>query len=144
MVKKTLIFEVKIVNTKPRREHPKETQRYAIIGAAFGFMFPIIGIALELITSQLSFNLPNLLHIQSTSHLLWVIETAPIFLGLFAGYAGYEKDLLIKTNKELREREYELNNNRKSLEQYADERTAELVIANQQNEHRTAQFESIA
>jgi GAF domain-containing protein len=132
------------VNKKPNRAHITETQRYAMLGAAFGFIFPIIGIALELMFSGRSLTLPDLLYIQSTTPLLWVIETAPIFLGLFAGYAGYEKDLLIKTNKELRERETELNNNQVNLEQSVNERTADLVIANQRNEHRTAQFEAIA
>jgi two-component system, OmpR family, aerobic respiration control sensor histidine kinase ArcB len=98
------------VNKKPNRAHITETQRYAMLGAAFGFTFPIIGIILELVFSKLSLNIPNLIHIQTTSHLLWVIETAPIFLGLLAGYAGYEKDLLIKINKELHEREHEMNN----------------------------------
>jgi len=137
-------FEVNTVNKKPNREHLTETQRYAMFGAIFGFMFPIIAILLELTFSQLSFNLPNLLYIQSATPLLWVIETAPIFLGLFAGYAGYEKDLLIKTNKELHEREYELKTYHISLEEYANQRTAELAIANQQNERRTSQFEAIA
>jgi GAF domain-containing protein len=132
------------VNKKPNRAHITETQRYAMLGAAFGFTFPIIGIILELVFSKLSLNIPNLIHIQTTSHLLWVIETAPIFLGLLAGYAGYEKDLLIKINKELHEREHELNNKQATLVQYANERTADLMIANQRNERRTAQLEAIA
>ena len=107
------------MNKKPNRARINEAQRYAMFGAAFGFTFPIIGIVLELVSSRLPLNIPNLLHIQSTSHLLWVIETAPIFLGLFSGYAGYEKDLLIKTNTELQEREHELSNNQINLEKSA-------------------------
>ena len=132
------------MNNRTNRAHLTETQRYAIFGAAFGFMFPIIGIFLELIFSRLSFNLTNLMHIQSTSHLLWVIETAPIFLGSLAAYAGHEKDLLIEINKELNEREDELNNARINLEKHVDERTTQLVTANKQIERRTAQFEAIA
>jgi GAF domain-containing protein len=132
------------VNKKPNRAHISQTQRYAMLGAAFGFTFPIIGSILEIIFSKLPLNISNMLVVQRTDPLLWVVDTAPIVLGLFAAYAGNKQDLVEKINQELRERENELKNNQVNLEQYANERTAELLEANRQNERRTAQFEAIA
>lgn len=132
------------MNRKSNRLRFNETQRYAMFGAAFGFTFPLIGAILEALFSNLPLTISNMLYIQSTDPLLWVIDTAPIVIGLFAGYAGRKQDILSEVNKQLRERENELKNNQVNLEKYANERTAELMIANQRNEHRASQFESIA
>ena len=132
------------MNKKPNRAQINETQRYAMLGAAFGFTFPLIGTILEILFSRVPFNIANMLLVQRTDPLLWIVDTTPIVLGLFAGYTGKKQDQLIKINKELREREFELKNNQVNLEQYANERTAELLAANQRNERRTAQFEAIA
>ena len=60
------------------------------------------------------------------------------------GLCRHQQDLLAETNAELNAREQELKTNQLTLEQRVKERTAELIIANQHNEHRTTQFESIA
>jgi len=132
------------VNQKPNLARTNETQRYAILGAAFGFTFPLIGTMLEILFSQLPLNLYNMINTQRTDPLLWIVDTAPIVIGLFAGYAGHKQNVLSKVNEQLRNREAELKNNQVNLETYADARTAELVIANQYNEQRTSQFEAIA
>ena len=129
---------------KPNQGLLSETQRYAIFGASFGFLFPLVGTIFRIFTSQLPLTLFNILYVQRTDSLLWVVDTAPIVLGLFAAYAGRKQDMLSKINDELRNRENELETNRLNLEQSVNERTAELVIANQHNERRSAQFESIA
>ncbi len=132
------------MNQRPNRAKFNATQRYAILGAAFGFTFPLIGTVLEVLFSQLPLNLYNMLYTQRTDPLLWIVDTAPIVIGLFAGYAGRKQDILSKVNEQLRNREIELKNNQVNLETYANARTAELVIANQHNEQRTSQFEAIA
>ncbi len=132
-----------MINTQ-NRARINEAQRYAILGAAFGFIFPLLGTLLEILFSQLPLNLSNMLYVQRTHPLLWIVDAMPLVIGLFAAYAGRKQDLLVEVNDKLREREYELKNNQVNLEQYANERTAELVIANQRNKHRSAQFEAIA
>ena len=132
------------MNSKSNRTHLSETQRYAIFGAAFGLTFPVIGTILEVLFSHLPLNIFNLLHTQRTDPLLWIVDTAPIVIGLFAGYAGRKQDMLAEVNNQLREREDELERNQVNLEQYANERTAELVLANKRNENRAAQLEAIA
>jgi GAF domain-containing protein len=130
--------------TKPKYGIFSETQRYAIFGASFGFLFPLVGTILRIFTSQLPLTFFNMFYVQRTDSLLWVVDTAPIVLGLFAAYTGRKQDILSKINDELRNREYELETYRQNLEQRVNERTSELVIANRHNERRSAQFESIA
>ncbi|MBV5337240.1 MAG: GAF domain-containing protein, partial [Deltaproteobacteria bacterium] len=99
---------------------------------------------MEVLFSRLPITITNILYIQGTDPLLWIVDTAPIVIGLLAGYAGLKQDVLTKVNEQLLERENELKNNQARLEQAANERTADLVIANQRNEDRTAQFEAVA
>jgi GAF domain-containing protein len=132
------------VNKKPNPAHMSETQRYAILGALFGFTFPVIGTILRIFLTQLPINPFNMLKTQLTDPLLWLVDTAPIVLGLFASYAGRNQDLLEKVNVELREREQALQNYQSTLEQRVNERTKELEIASQANELRSTQFEAIA
>ncbi len=132
------------MNKNPDRARINQTQRYAMLGAAFGFTFPLIGTVLQILFSGLQVNIFNMFNIQRTDPLLWIVDTAPIVIGLFAGYAGRKQDILTEVNEQLRAREMELKNNQINLEQYAKERTADLVIANKRNEHRTTQFEAIA
>jgi GAF domain-containing protein len=131
-------------SAKPNHVLISEAQRYAIFGAVFGFLFPLVGTIFRIFTSQLPLTLFNILYAQRTDPLLWVVDTAPIVLGLFAAYAGRKQDMLSKINEELRYREYELETYQLNLEQHVNERTAELVTANQRNERRSAQFEAIA
>jgi len=132
------------VNKEPNRSRTNEAQRYAILGAAFGLLFPLAGSILELLFSRLPITFNNLIYIQSVDPLLWIVDTAPIVIALFSGYAGRKQDILTKVKKQLRDRERELESTQVNLGKYVDERTAELEAANQRNKHRSAQFESIA
>lgn len=60
--------------------------KYTLIGIAFGFMFPIGAMLLESIISGTAFFRIAQLHKQNT--LLYMIDSAPIFLGLFAMLGG--------------------------------------------------------
>ncbi len=129
-----------------RQNRPKisETWRYAIIGALFGLTFPLVGTFARVLLLQIPINISNMIYAQSADPLLWVVDTAPIVLGLFAAYAGYKQDQVSRINEELYQREAELKNNQATLEQHVQERTAELQLANEHNERRAKQFESIA
>jgi GAF domain-containing protein len=129
-----------------RQNRPKisETLRYAIIGALFGLTFPMVGTFAKVFLLQVPINISNLIYAQRVDPLLWVVNTAPLVLGIFAAYAGYKQDQLTSINEELYQRESELKNNQASLELRINERTTELQLANQHNERRAKQFESIA
>ncbi len=132
------------MNKKPTRARISETQRYTLIGALFGFLFPLAGTILKIIFFQLPLNISAMINTHLTDPVLWLVDTAPFVLGLFAGYAGRKQDMLSKSNEELSSREHELKLIQLNLEQRVNERTAELTIASQRNIHRSVQFEAIA
>ncbi|MFM7726416.1 MAG: histidine kinase dimerization/phospho-acceptor domain-containing protein, partial [Flavobacteriales bacterium] len=78
--------------------------RWALFGALFGLCFPIMGTFIEsyLLYNRISLDL--LLTCQRESELLWIIDTAPIFLGFFASLGGKQLDVVEEKNKEISER----------------------------------------
>ena len=121
-----------------------ETQKYALIGALFGLVFPIVATIVRLLNSDLPLQFANIVHVQASDSLLWIIDTAPIFLGFFAALAGRRQDNLQQVNEYLRQREIELENAKQNLEQRVEERTHELLVANQQISKRAEQLSIIA
>ena len=121
-----------------------ETQKYTLAGALFGLVFPVVATTLRILNSNLPFSFSNAVHVQSTDSLLWIIDTAPLFLGVFAALAGYRQDNLQQVNEKLLQREIELENAKKNLEQHVGERTHELIVANQQIGKRAEQLGIIA
>lgn len=68
--------------------------RYTVIGALFGLCFPLGATFLDAYVLGYAWTLSNLRSVQSSQPLLWVINTAPLFLGLFAMFAGRRQDEL--------------------------------------------------
>jgi GAF domain-containing protein len=118
----------------------RETLRYTLFGAVFGFTFPVVGMMLVILYSQLPFNLASVVTVQKTDPLLWIIDTAPIFLGFFAALAGRRQDKLQQLNIELSLREKELETIQISLEK----RTYELQAAIHQTEQRASRLQAIS
>lgn len=67
---------------------------YALGGATFGLMFPVAGTLLQAILTYQTLSWTTLLQVQASSPLLWVIDSAPLWLGLFAGFAGNRQGCL--------------------------------------------------
>lgn len=127
------------------REAPQnESQRYALAGALFGLVFPVMATLIRIGQSNLPFGFASVIAVQSSDSLLWIIDTAPIFLGLFAFLAGQRQDHLLRLNQELKQRETELENIKTNLERNVEERTQELIVANQQATRRVEQLRLIA
>jgi GAF domain-containing protein len=106
-------------------------QRYALIGACFGLVFPIVAILLRTIGAGIPLSVSSVLTAHAADPLLWIIDTAPLFLGLFAAIAGRRQDELEKTNSILTIREQELKSAQAVLEERVNERTRELMTRNQ-------------
>ena len=94
-----------------------ETKKYTIFGALFGFCFPIGSILVLWATGNLA-NTQSVNSIVASAHqnpLLYVIDTAPFFLGLFAYFAGVRQDRIKQFSQ--------------SLEQQVAEKTESLCLA---------------
>jgi phosphoserine phosphatase RsbU/P len=70
----------------------KNWLRYAFFGAGLGLLFPIVATIMESWLHCEAVTLKNMIHMQMTDRLLWVINTAPFFLGFFAGMGGVKQD----------------------------------------------------
>jgi GAF domain-containing protein len=66
-------------------------------------MFPVFATLGDLLIQRLPLTLSNLVQVQKSTALHWVIDTAPFFLGLFASFAGRRQDQLSVLNRELNE-----------------------------------------
>ncbi len=81
----------------------KNIYNYLLYGIIFGVFFPIIAIGITMYETN-NWTIENVIFIHQESSLLWIIGTAPIFLGLFASYGGYQLDILNKKQNELQEK----------------------------------------
>ncbi len=98
---------------------------------AFGLIFPILAILIRTVGTGISLSLSSIAAAFSSDPLLWIIITAPLFLGIFAAIAGRRQDELEKTNGILKAREQELEAAQLVLEERVNERTRELTSKNQ-------------
>ena len=69
-----------------------EAANYTLYGAIFGLCFPVIASVIEsyMLGGAVTFN--SIAAAQSSAPLLWIIDTAPFFLGLLARIAGKRQD----------------------------------------------------
>ena len=73
-------------------------------GALFGLCFPLFGTLFEswMLYSRVSWDL--LVTCQKESEMLWIIDTAPVFLIIFASFGGKQLDVVREKNREINER----------------------------------------
>lgn len=102
------------------------TQRYALAGAIFGLLFPVVATAVRIQQLGLPFDLSSVRYAQSSDALLWIIDSAPFFLGLFAAIIGRRQDNLRKLYDDLRRQGMELEAAKASLEERVRIRTTDL------------------
>ena len=126
-----------IVENQPGQDWLRlRVTRYSLLGVLGGILFPIIASIVQISVKGLPITLVNLGQEQLSDPLLWIIDSAPLFLGLLAGIAGRRQDLVLQANKKLTEREAELNSIRANLEQGILNQTREL-------DERNAQMRSV-
>jgi GAF domain-containing protein len=89
---------------KSTRKPVSARLRYTLYGALFGALFPVVSTVLFVITSELPFNLNSLAQAQANNPLQWIINTAPLFLGLFAFMAGARQDRVESMNRSMETR----------------------------------------
>ena len=73
--------------------------KYFITGALFGALFPLGAFIFELHKLSLPFSPENLRTIHANNPILYMIDSAPLFLGLFALLGGISKDRSVQLIK---------------------------------------------
>ncbi|MDA0746834.1 MAG: ATP-binding protein [bacterium] len=92
------------------------TTQYAIFGVLFGSGFPILATLLDLHMQSLHVSLNSIVYVQATQPLHWIINTAPLILGILAGFVGKHQNRIAGSNL--------------SLTQEIDEQTEKLTLIN--------------
>ena len=119
------------------------TFRYALFGVLFGFLFPIVATLIQLSAEGLPFTLSSATSIHRTNTLIWIIDTAPLFLGVLAAIAGYRDARLHRANALLSAHEKEMQMVRAAIEHQVYERTGDLENANEIITRRASQLKTI-
>jgi two-component system sensor histidine kinase/response regulator len=70
------------------------TVRYALFGAAFGAVFPLVATLLDVGLRGAGFSISEFFVAQASNPLLWIIDGAPIVLGLVAARMGQTQEEL--------------------------------------------------
>jgi methyl-accepting chemotaxis protein len=70
-------------------------RRYALYGALFGLFFPFAGTLLQAVFEASAVGFRGGLARAQSMPLLWIIDTAPLFLGALASFAGRRQDQLL-------------------------------------------------
>ena len=84
------------------------TFRYLCYGALFGVLFPLLATLADTWLRGLPLTLAALGLVHSSQPLHWIIDTAPLFLGLLAALVGWKQQQLAKSNATLTEQNGEL------------------------------------
>jgi PAS domain-containing protein len=92
--------------------------RYILLGVGFGLLLPVLGSLFQILLIGQQFNLTSILQVQRDHPLLWIIDTAPVVLGVLFGLIGVRQNILTKMKDD--------------LEDTVKQRTAELLVANKQ------------
>lgn len=71
-----------------------EANKFTLYGAIFGLLFPVIATLLQAFLKHGNFSMESMIDVQFTDPLLWIIDSAPFWLGLFARFAGRRQDNL--------------------------------------------------
>ena len=116
---------------------------FLIIGFVFGLLFPILGTILYVLKLGQPITLVSLGDAQRTQILLWIIDSAPIFLGLAFLFTGNQIEHLNHFNRQLQstisERTKDLQASNNALNQELEKEKAIEV----ENWRQKAYFESL-
>ena len=122
--------------------------RYTLLGVLGGCLFPLLGMVFALWVNHLTLGWAAFLELQRSQPLLWIIDTAPLFLGLAFGAAGRRDDSLVQIKGRLEqtisERTAELQRANRELQGEIDERNRTEILIGQAKKDWEATFDAIS
>jgi signal transduction histidine kinase/DNA-binding response OmpR family regulator len=124
--------KINLVNPKNRFT---QKQKYTFLGVTLGFLFPIVGTFFECSFRNMGYSFYQLIECQKASPALWLVDTAPFFLGLVASFAGRQFDLVNEKNKQIEDR-YKQMSELREIADNANKGKSEF-LANMSHEIRT-------
>ena len=74
---------------------------YTVFGVLFGFLFPLTAGLWLIYQGGFAFTVNGFLAVQWNNPLMWMIDTAPLFLGIFALMGGIRQSRVLQLNEEL-------------------------------------------
>ncbi|MCX7839586.1 MAG: response regulator [Anaerolineae bacterium] len=123
-------------------ERHRYTLRYTVFGVLFGLLFPLVATLLDVMRARLPLTLESALYRQSVEHLHWIIDLAPLVLGMFAYFLGRQRDRVAQfadvLEERIVERTMELTRLNRQLQQdIAERRRVEQALTQERNLLRT-------
>ena len=112
-----------------------QVTQYALFGVVFGFLFPIVATLFECVQNVGTINWDGIVRVQKENPLLWIIDSAPFWLGLFALFGGIKQSEVISHRKVLEENIKALDQLNENLEVRIEERTKDLIRAKEEAEN---------
>ena len=113
-------------SSKASASESSYARRYALFGALFGIFFPLGSTIAEALRRYPDFGVGRLIEVQRSTALLWVIDSAPFWLGLFAAVAGSRQDRLVVTLGQLEQTNDELRRASEAKSQFLANMSHEL------------------
>jgi len=124
---------------RPPARPSSNVLRLTVYGALLGLLLPVGGIFLTLAVNRMALNVGNILLVQRSNPVLWILDSGPLFLALAFNFAGRREDRLTTlTNsleKSVQERTVQLSQANVDLQREVEERKQkETVISRAKND----------
>ncbi|WP_271764876.1 ATP-binding protein [Aquimarina algiphila] len=78
-----------------------EVAKYTFYGVLFGLMFPILATCIDIMRLDMELSWKSAIFVQKNYPIHYIIDTAPLFLGLFAMFGGRNLDRLKEKNHQI-------------------------------------------
>ena len=116
----------------------RNVQRFLFAGAMFGVLFPVSAILFEIYRHNYPLNLSSIIMIHNNSPILFMIDTAPFFLGIFAFVAGVKNARLEKARLLLEEISIVDDLTKIHNRMYGQRKLEEMIVQAKANERKIA------